>query len=120
MVIVTGALLAESASVVDNKLNIQGGVVDSFHADPSRLIALTLVVLTQPEPYDRTATIKVTFTNPAGESQASSLEIPESSLGGEIGFAYYPVRIPVPTDGRYQLSVSAERGSVTLPLKVSS
>lgn len=117
---ITGALLAESASVVDNKLNIQGGVVDSFRAGPDRLAKATLVVLTRPDPLDRTATIQLTLTTPAGESQESTFDVPESSLGGEIGFAYYSLRIPVPTDGRYVLTVSAQAGSATLPLKVFS
>lgn len=119
-VILTGALLAESASVVDNKLNVQGGVIDSFQADSGRLAAATLVVLIQPEGSERTATIDVTFTDPVGESNKFDLEIPPSSLGGEVGFVCYPVRIPVPTDGQYRLTVSAQTGTVTLPLNVFS
>ncbi len=120
MVILTGALLAESASVVDNKLNIQGGVVSSFRAGPSRVAVATLVVLIQPEPLDQTATINLTLADPAGESQPFSFEVPKSSLGGEIGFAYFPLRIAVPVDGRYLLAVSARSGSVTLPLTVTT
>lgn len=118
--ILTGALLAESASVVDNKLNIQGGVVSSFRVGPDRLIAVTLVILVQPGPLGQVTTIDVALTSPAGESDKFDFEVPKSSLGGEIGFAYYPLRIPVPTDGRYLLTVGAQTGSVALPLNVSS
>ncbi|BBX62864.1 hypothetical protein MSAS_20380 [Mycobacterium saskatchewanense] len=38
--IVTGALLAEAASVVDNKLNVTGGVVSRFVIGPDRVARL--------------------------------------------------------------------------------
>lgn len=115
---VTGALLAESASVVDNKLNIVGGVVASCWAGPQRVVEPTLVVLIQPEPFDRTAKIDVRFTDPTGEAFDVQFDVPESSLGGEIGFVFYPLRLPVPVKGRYLLSVSGRGGFVSLPLTV--
>ena len=118
-VIVTGALLAESAAVVDNKLEVKGGVVDTFRAGPNRLARVTLVVLIQPEPFDQAATVDITISDPAGKSRDVAVEVPQSSLGGEVGFVVLPLNIPVPLDGRYQLSVTSHGGQVALPLKVT-
>lgn len=119
-VIVTGALLAESATVVNNKLNVVGGVLDTYRAGVDRHARATLVVLTQAEPFDRAPNVDLKVTDPSGESREIELVIPPSSLGGEIGFACFPVGIPVPVDGRYLLSVSTQAGSVSLPLNVES
>jgi hypothetical protein len=119
-VIVTGALLAESAAVVNNKLNVQGGVVDTYQAGPDRLAQATLVVLTQSEPFDKAPGLSLKITNPSGETREIQLEVPSSSLGGEIGFVCFPLGIPVPADGRYVLSISTQTASISLPLNVSS
>jgi hypothetical protein len=119
-VIVTGALLAESASVVDNKLDVRGGVVDTCRVGPQRVIQATLVALIQPEPYDKAPKIDFRLTDPSGNTRDVELHVPESSLGGEIGFVCYPVQMPVPVDGRYLLSLSGREGVVSLPLNVKS
>lgn len=118
--IVTGALLAESASVQDNKLNITGGVISACKVGPERAAGATLVVLIQPEGSDDQPKIDVTVTDPAGNIQSAQLTVPESSLGGEVGFVFYPMQMPLPADGRYTIAVSGDRGSVTLPLNVLS
>lgn len=118
--IVTGALLAESASAVDNKLNITGGVADTYRVGSGRVAQVTLVVLTQAEPFDKAPKVDVKITDPSGNVQANQFDMPESSLGGEIGFVYFPLRIPVPVDGRYLISVSSRGGFVSLPLKIIS
>lgn len=118
--IVTGALLAESAAVVDNKLDIIGGVVDSARARPNRTVQATLVVLIQPEPADTAPTVDVRFSDPTGTAVDLALAVPESSLGGEIGFVFYPLTLPVPVDGRYLMTVSGRGGFVSLPLRVLS
>ncbi|MGK2865960.1 MAG: hypothetical protein ACSLFA_04845, partial [Mycobacterium sp.] len=84
------------------------------------IVELTLVVLIQPEPFDQVARIDVRFTDPTGGALDVQFDVPESSLGGEIGFVYYPLRLPVPVDGRYLLAVSGRGGFVSLPLKVLS
>ena len=118
--IVTGALLAESASVVDNKLHLQGGVITSCHAGPQRVVEPVLVVLIQPESSDQDAKIDVRFTDPVGGALDMQFEVPESSLGGEVGFVFYPLELPVPADGRYLLAVSGRGGFASLPLTVIS
>ncbi|MGW0159236.1 hypothetical protein ACWDUN_07905 [Mycobacterium sp. NPDC003323] len=116
--IVTGALLAESAVVVDNKLDIVGGVVDTCRPGSDRTARVTLVVLIAPEPGDASPTIDIRFTDPTGTGMDLRLDVPPSSLGGEIGFAYYPLALPVPVGGRYLLTVTSRGGFVSLPLKV--
>ncbi|MDY6995218.1 MAG: hypothetical protein SW019_01395 [Actinomycetota bacterium] len=116
--IVTGALLAESASVVDNKLNVTGGVVSTYRMGSHPIIPVTLVVLTRSQPFDMAPTLTVTITNPAGESRDVELEVPLASLGGEIGFFCVPLRIPVPALGRYTVVLPAQGGSIELPLTV--
>lgn len=118
--IITGALLAETASVFDNKLNITGGVISACRVGPERAARATLVVLIQPEDSDTQPKINVTVTDPAGNSVDAQMDVPASSLGGEIGFVFFPMEMPLPTDGRYSISVSSDRGSVVLPLRVSS
>ncbi len=119
-VIVTGALLAESASVVDNKLNIEGGVVSTCQVGPERAARATLVVLIQPEPSDQNPKIDIKITDPTGSSGDVQLDVPDSSLGGEVGFVFFPMQVPLPIDGRYLISVSSNHGFVSLPLTVSS
>ena len=46
---ITGAFLAESASVVNNKLSVSGGVLSGFKVGPDRQVKFMLVVLTQSE-----------------------------------------------------------------------
>ena len=46
---ITGAFLAEAASVVDNKLSVSGGVLSSFGVEADRQARFVLVVLTQSE-----------------------------------------------------------------------
>lgn len=117
--IVTGALLAESASAVDNKLHVQGGVITSCQAGPRRIVEPILVVLIAPEPFDQATKIDVRFTDPVGAPLDVQFDVPASSLGGEVGFALYPLKLPVPVDGRYLLAVSGRGGFVSLPLTVS-
>jgi hypothetical protein len=117
-VIVTGAFLAEAAAAVDNKLNVRGGVLDSCQVGPDRVAKVTLVVLTQAEAGDKAAKLNIEIVNPSGDSQAQQIDMPEAALGGEIGFAFFPIGIPVRTDGRYLLKVTSRGGCVALPLRV--
>jgi hypothetical protein len=119
-VIVTGALLADTAVVVDNKLNIMGGVVDTCVANSQRLVQVTLVVLIQPESLDKAPKIDVKFTDPSGSATEEQFAVPESSLGGEVGFVYWVLKMPVPIKGRYVFAVSSDSGCVSLPLTITN
>jgi hypothetical protein len=117
---VTGALLAEAASVVGGKLNVVGGVVHRFRTGPDRVVNLTLVVLAQFDTSESGPKLTVELITPSGDSQSERLEMPPVSLGTEVGFACWPLWVPAETDGRYVFVVSGDEGSVSLPLTVYS
>ena len=51
----TGAFLAEAAATVDNKLNVQGGVLSRYTVGPDRWAQFMLVVLTRADGEDSDA-----------------------------------------------------------------
>lgn len=118
--IVTGAFLAESASVVDNKLNVQGGVIDKFPASAGRVVGVTLVVLTKPEPFDNEPVLELAVTGPNDVVHQVRLPVPAASLGGTVGFMIAPLRFTAPVDGNYSVSVGGQHSSTSMPLTVSS
>ena len=114
----SGAFLADDAIAVDGKLNVRGGVVSSARVGPNRVARVTLVVITRAEPSDTAPKISVQLIDPSGESQAFEVEIPAASLSSEIGFAYWPLWIPVEIDGRYVIVVASDSSSISIPLSV--
>ena len=118
---ITGAFIAESASVVDSKLNVTGGVLSRFVVDVDRLAELLLVVLTQAETGIADRLVNVEIRPPSGDDpQYLEFELPEAAAGGEIGFAYFRIEVVLPTDGRWVIVVTGGAGVVSLPLMVSS
>lgn len=115
---VTGALLAESAGVVDGKLNIEGGFLRSYRAGIDRVATVTLVVFTEFQAGDDNPVLTVRFTTPDGDSQSEQIAMPHTSGPGEAGYAIWPLWIPVEINGRYLLAISGEEGLVTLDLTV--
>ncbi|MBV8928084.1 MAG: hypothetical protein JO152_03025 [Mycobacteriaceae bacterium] len=123
--IVTGALLADRAASVDNKLHVWGGVLDRCEVGPDRIARFVLVVLTQTEAADRRADaeppdVEVEIIRPSGQSQTMHLDIPKPALAGENGFATFYLAIPAVTDGRYVLLVSVGAHNISLPFTVYS
>jgi hypothetical protein len=119
--IVTGAFLAEAASVVDNKLNVTGGVLSKFVVGPDRRAGFLLVVLTQAEADDPDHRVRVEIWPPTGdEPLRATYEMPEQAMLGEIGFAYFPVEVALPVDGRWVIVVAGGPGVISLPLVVVS
>jgi hypothetical protein len=117
--IITGAFLAEAAAVVDNKLDVRGGVLVSCQVRRDRIARVTVVVLTQPEAGDKAPKLKIEVFKPSGETHSSQIgEIPKATLGTENGFAFFPCEIHAETDGRYMLVVTSGSSSVSLPLRV--
>jgi hypothetical protein len=103
--IVTGAMLAEAATVADGKLYVLGGVLTNFWQPPQghRIEAL-LVVLIQAEESDRKdpQTVEVTITAPDGKHGAVNLSVPEAATSGtSAGFSYHrsasTLRLPIDT-----------------------
>jgi hypothetical protein len=119
--VITGAFLAESASAVDNKLDVKGGVLARFMVGPDRTARFVLVVLTQSETGNPDRRVEVEFLPPDGdEPRRVSYELPDAATGGEIGFAFYPIEISLPVDGRWVIVVTGGAGAISLPLLVTS
>ncbi len=117
---ITGAFLAEAASVVDNKLTVSGGVLSGFRVGPDRLAQFVLVVLTQAETDSPVRQVEVEIRPPTGDEPLSvEYELPEAAGGGEIGFAYFNVEVCLPVNGRWVFVVTGGAGAISLPLMVS-
>jgi hypothetical protein len=118
--IVTGAFLAEAASVVDNKLNVMGGVLSRYVVGPDRVAQFLLVVLTQAETGSPDRKIDVEIWSPTGDEPLHiAYEMPEAAIAGEIGFAFFEVEVVLPVDGRWVILVTGGHGVISLPLVVS-
>lgn len=119
---VTGALLAEAASVVDGKLDVRGGFLRHFQVGPDRTAEMTLIVFTEFEDGDTTPQLTVGLMKPSGDSQEEQIDVPAPSMapGGEVAFAFWSIVIPVEEDGKYLLEVRGDKGAVSLPLTVQS
>jgi hypothetical protein len=117
---VTGAFLAEAAATVDNKLNVQGGVVSRFTVGPDRLTRFVLVVLTHPDDENSDRRVDVEIKPPTlGAPQYKWFEAPEAAVGEFPGFAFFEIEARLPTDGRWMIEVTCGDSAVSLPLVVS-
>jgi len=119
--VITGAFLAESASVVDNKLSVSGGVLSRYVVGPERAAHFVLVVLTQTETDYPVRLVTVGIHPPTGdEPRVLECALPDSAAGGEIGFAFFDIDVELPVDGRWVFLVRGGPGAISLPLQVSS
>jgi hypothetical protein len=115
----TGAFLAEAAATVDNKLNVQGGVLSKFTVGPDRFARVVLVVLTQPDSEDSDRRVDVEIKPPTLDAaQYKWFDAPEASVGEFPGFAFFEIDARLPVDGRWTIEVSCGDSSVSLPLVV--
>ena len=118
--ILTGAFLAEAASVVDNKLNVSGGVLSRYVVGPDRSASFLLVLLTQAEAGNPDRGVAVEIWPPTGDKPLElAYEVPPASAVSEIGFAFFDLEVSMPSDGRWVLLVSGGSGAISLPLEVS-
>lgn len=119
---VTGAFLAEAAATVDNKLNVQGGVLSKFTVGPDRSARFVLVVLTQPDGQDSERRVDVEIKPPSIDDapQYKWFEAPEASLGEFPGFAFFEIDARLPEDGRWTIDITCGDSAVSLPLLVGS
>jgi hypothetical protein len=118
--VITGAFLAESASVVDNKLSVSGGVLSGFMVGPDRQARFALVVLTQAETDSPVRRVEVEIMPPTDdESLVIEYELPDAAAGGEIGFAFFNIEVRLPVNGRWVFVVTGGAGTFSLPLEVS-
>lgn len=115
----TGAFLAEAAVTVDNKLNVQGGVLSKFTVGPDRVARVVLVVLTLPDGEDSGRQIDVEMKPPTLDAtQHTSFEAPQAAVGELPGFAFFPIEARLPFDGRWVIDVSCGDSLISLPLVV--
>jgi hypothetical protein len=118
---VTGAFLAEAAATVDNKLNVQGGVLSKFTVGPDRFARVVLVVLTQPNEDDSDRRVDVEIKPPTLDAPVYKwFEAPEAALGDFPGFAFFELDVRLPFDGRWVIDVTSGGAGVSLPLVVSA
>ncbi len=117
---ITGAFLAEAASVVDNKLSVAGGVLSGYAVGPDRSAQFVLVVLTQAETDSPDRRFVVEIRPPTDdEPMTMGYELPQAAAGGEIGFAFFDIEVSLPVDGRWVIVVTGGPGAISLPLHVS-
>ncbi len=91
--ILTGAFLADAAAVVDNKLNVSGGVLSRFGLGPDRSARFVLVVLTQAEPGNTDRQIKIEMRPPNDDEPIKlEFEVPEAAVAEFPGFAFFELR----------------------------
>jgi hypothetical protein len=117
----TGAFLAEAAATVDNKLNVQGGVLSRYTVGPDRWAQFMLVVLTRANGENSDARrVTVQIRPPTLEEPLEQqFEIPEASIGEFPGFAFFDLAVNLPSDGRWVIVVDDGTDVVSLPLQVS-
>jgi len=117
---ITGAFLAEAASVVDNKLSVTGGVLSGYAVGADRLATFVLVVLTQAETDSPERLIRVEIRPPTDDEPLTlEHELPEAAAGGEIGFAFFDIEVRLPSNGRWVILVTGGAGAFSLPLQVT-
>jgi hypothetical protein len=117
----TGAFLAEAAATVDNKLNVQGGVLSRYTVGPDRWAQFVLVVLTRADGEDSDARVTVEIRSPTLEPPLEQqFEVPAASIGEFPGFAFFDLAVNLPSDGRWVVVVNGGTDMVSLPLQVSS
>ena len=117
---ITGAFLAEAASVVDNKLCVSGGVLSGFRVGPDRIARFMLVVLTQAETDSPVRIVDVEIRPPTDDEPLNiECELPDAAAGGEIGFAFFEIEVRLPSNGRWVFLVTGGAGTFSLPLEVS-
>ena len=118
--VITGAFLAEAASVVDNKLAVSGGVLSGYIVGPDRVAQFVLVVLTQAETDFAERRVDVEIRPPTDDEPLTiEFELPEAAAGGEIGFAFFNIEVRLPSNGRWVFVVTGGPGTFSLPLEVS-
>ncbi|AYE98252.1 hypothetical protein C0J29_29175 [Mycobacterium paragordonae] len=118
--ILTGAFLADAAAVVDNKLNVSGGVLSRFALGPDRSARFVLVVLTQAEPGNTDRMVKIEMRPPNDDEPIRlEFEVPEASVAEFPGFAFFELQLRLPSDGRWVLVVTGGTGAISLPVLVT-
>lgn len=117
---ISGAFLAEKTEAVNNKLNVQGGVISKYKVGPDRVVQFDIVVLTQGDDSgaDRLVVIEVSPPN-GGQPLHMHRELPANLTTADTGFACFQFRLNLNLNGRWTVSMTGAAGAVSLPLTVS-
>jgi hypothetical protein len=117
---ISGAFLAEKTEAVDNKLNVQGGVIANYKVGPNRVAQFDIVVLTQGDTggADRLVVIEVSPPN-GGQPIHMHRELPANLTNADTGFACFQFRLTLNLNGRWIIAMTGGAGEVSLPLTVS-
>jgi hypothetical protein len=121
-VIITGAFIAEEAEVVDAKLNVRGGVVDSMPLPPEGYaVPMHLVVLLQagPEDVDRPYRTVVEVVAPDGtQTTLIDQDIAVGAHRGVNRFWQWPIVVAAPTTGRISFLITIGGTTLAVPIEV--
>lgn len=117
---ISGAFLAEKVDAVDNKLDVQGGVIAKYKVGRDRVAQFDIVVLTQGDgdSTDRLIVIEVSPPN-GGEPLHLHRELPANLTNADVGFACFRFSLNLNVNGRWTVGVTGNAGAVSLPLTVS-
>lgn len=128
---ITGGFLAESAQIVDQKLNVTGGVMDAIVVPRSGLVddagdrlvkTVFLVTLMQAGPDDHLKPYRMVTeaVDPAGTRVVLRDETIEfGAHSGENRFWVNPLGLSVPSSGRLVLIQTIEGGgTVSIPVEL--
>jgi hypothetical protein len=117
---ISGAFLAEKVEAVNNKLNVQGGVISSYKVGRDRVAQFDIVVLTQGGTGgpDRLVVIEVLPPN-GGEPLHMHRELPGNLANADVGFACFHFQLTLNVNGRWLITMTGAAGAISLPLKVS-
>jgi hypothetical protein len=117
---ISGAFLAEKVEAVDNKLNVQGGVISNYKVGRDRVAQFDIVVLTQGDTggADRLVVIEVSPPD-GGQPLHMHRELPMNLTNADVGFACFQFRLTLNLNGRWIVAVTGAAGAVSLPLTVS-
>jgi hypothetical protein len=117
---ISGAFLAAKTEAVDNKLNVQGGVISNYTVGRDRMAKFDIVVLTQGDSggADRLIVIDVSPPN-GGAPLHLHRELPMNLTEADVGFVCFQFHLALTMNGRWTVALSGAAGSASLPLTVS-
>jgi hypothetical protein len=117
---ISGAFLAEKTSAVDNKLNVEGGVIANYKVGRDRLAKFDIVVLTQGDTGGTDRLVVIEISPPDG-GQALHLhrELPMNLTTADAGFVCFQFNLTMNSNGRWTVAMKGAAGEVSLPLNVS-
>lgn len=119
--IVTGAFFAQMAEIVDQKLNVTGGVLDWLETDLNSPFPLNLIILLQSGLEDSsrdTHDVTLEVFGPSGPAGTIAGPMQWDRREGENRFWLTPFNFVFTEYGRHVFVFSIDNSTVSLPLTV--